>query len=170
MLAKRVGELPVGGTWIFEPKWDGFRALVFRDGDEILIQSRDEKSLNRYFPELLGKVAVLSRAAGALTVGVAGALRARWRNRRSQEWGSRLRGATASHSSGHVAGDAAVQGNPGINRVLRPALRRRSGSPWRTVPKPAQGAGIATLTPGTTDPPDTGNPRIERRVGLVPAL
>src|SRR5918994_3937386 len=53
MLAKRVGELPVGGTWIFEPKWDGFRALVFRDGDEILIQSRDEKSLNRYFPELL---------------------------------------------------------------------------------------------------------------------
>jgi ATP-dependent DNA ligase len=53
MLAKRVGELPVGGTWIFEPKWDGFRALVFRDGNEILIQSRDEKSLNRYFPELL---------------------------------------------------------------------------------------------------------------------
>jgi ATP-dependent DNA ligase len=53
MLAKRVGELPAGGAWIFEPKWDGFRALVFRDGDEILIQSRDEKSLNRYFPELL---------------------------------------------------------------------------------------------------------------------
>src|SRR6059036_1222492 len=53
MLAKRVGALPVGGTWIFEPKWDGFRALVFRDGDEVLIQSRDEKSLNRYFPELL---------------------------------------------------------------------------------------------------------------------
>jgi ATP-dependent DNA ligase len=53
MLAKRVAELPVGKTWIFEPKWDGFRALVFRDGDEILIQSRDQKSLNRYFPELL---------------------------------------------------------------------------------------------------------------------
>ena len=53
MLAKRVGELPAGGTWIFEPKWDGFRALVFRDGDEVLIQSRDGKSLNRYFPELL---------------------------------------------------------------------------------------------------------------------
>ena len=56
MLAKRVGELPVLGTWIFEPKWDGFRALVFRDGDEILIQSRDGKSLNRYFPELLEPV------------------------------------------------------------------------------------------------------------------
>lgn len=56
MLAKRVGELPVGGDWIFEPKWDGFRTLIFRDGDEILIQSRDAKSLNRYFPELLGTV------------------------------------------------------------------------------------------------------------------
>jgi len=53
MLAKRVDELPAGKDWIFEPKWDGFRALVFRDGDEILIQSRDEKPLNRYFPELL---------------------------------------------------------------------------------------------------------------------
>src|ERR1700736_2751662 len=53
MLAKRVDDLPVGGTWIFEPKWVGFRALVFRDGDEIQIQSRDEKPLNRYFPELL---------------------------------------------------------------------------------------------------------------------
>ena len=53
MLAKRVEELPAGGSWIFEPKWDGFRALVFRDRDEIEIQSRDEKPLNRYFPELL---------------------------------------------------------------------------------------------------------------------
>src|SRR5262252_298616 len=53
MLATRVSELPVDGDWVFEPKWDGFRALVFRDGSEILIQSRDEKPLNRYFPELL---------------------------------------------------------------------------------------------------------------------
>jgi ATP-dependent DNA ligase len=53
MLAKRIEELPQEGEWIFEPKWDGFRALIFRDGDEILIQSRDQKSLNRYFPELI---------------------------------------------------------------------------------------------------------------------
>src|SRR5260370_1736920 len=53
MLSRRIDELPTGGAWIFEPKWDGFRALVFRDGDEILIQSRDEKPLNRYFHELL---------------------------------------------------------------------------------------------------------------------
>jgi ATP-dependent DNA ligase len=53
MLAKRVDELPAGEGWIFEPKWDGFRALIFRDGDEVLIQSRDEKPLDRYFPDLL---------------------------------------------------------------------------------------------------------------------
>jgi ATP-dependent DNA ligase len=53
MLAKRVGELRAEGSRLFEPKWDGFRALVFRDHDEILIRSRDETPLNRYFPELI---------------------------------------------------------------------------------------------------------------------
>jgi ATP-dependent DNA ligase len=53
MLAKRIGAIPDGDSWIFEPKWDGFRALIFRDGSDIFIQSRDGKSLNRYFPELL---------------------------------------------------------------------------------------------------------------------
>ncbi|CAN5297554.1 ATP-dependent DNA ligase [soil metagenome] len=53
MLAQRVGALPEGDDWIFEPKWDGFRALVFRDGDEVFLQSRDAKPLARYYPELL---------------------------------------------------------------------------------------------------------------------
>jgi ATP-dependent DNA ligase len=53
MLSKRIGALPEGEGWIFEPKWDGFRALIFRDHDELMIQSRDEKPLNRFFPELI---------------------------------------------------------------------------------------------------------------------
>ncbi len=52
MLAKKAEKLPKGDDWLYEPKWDGFRALVFRDGDEVYIQSRDTKPLNRYFPEL----------------------------------------------------------------------------------------------------------------------
>jgi ATP-dependent DNA ligase len=52
MLAKPSDGLPDGDGWLFEPKWDGFRAIVFRDGDEVLIQSRDLKPLDRYFPEL----------------------------------------------------------------------------------------------------------------------
>ena len=54
MLAKRVSAIPAESSWSFEPKWDGFRALIFRDGDELLIQSRDTKPLNRYFPEVVG--------------------------------------------------------------------------------------------------------------------
>ena len=54
MLAKRAAGLPPGPGWIFEPKWDGFRTLIFRDGDELFIQSRDGKPLDRYFPELAG--------------------------------------------------------------------------------------------------------------------
>jgi ATP-dependent DNA ligase len=53
MLAKRIGELPTGDGFVYEPKWDGFRTLVFKDGDEVFVQSRDEKHLNRYFPELV---------------------------------------------------------------------------------------------------------------------
>jgi ATP-dependent DNA ligase len=52
MLAKAADGLPEGDGWLFEPKWDGFRAIVFRDGNESYIQSRDLKPLNRYFPEL----------------------------------------------------------------------------------------------------------------------
>jgi ATP-dependent DNA ligase len=52
MLAKPTPSIPDGDGWIYEPKWDGFRALVFRDGGEVYVQSRDLKPLNRYFPEL----------------------------------------------------------------------------------------------------------------------
>jgi ATP-dependent DNA ligase len=52
MLAKLASELPEGEGWLFEPKWDGFRAIVFRDGDHLYIQSRDLRPLDRYFPEL----------------------------------------------------------------------------------------------------------------------
>jgi ATP-dependent DNA ligase len=52
MLAKAVSVLPADDGWLFEPKWDGFRAIIFRDGDEIYTQSRDLKPLDRYFPEI----------------------------------------------------------------------------------------------------------------------
>ena len=52
MLAKVADELPLGEGYLFEPKWDGFRAIVFRKGNEVVIQSRDLRPLDRYFPEL----------------------------------------------------------------------------------------------------------------------
>ncbi|MCA1690867.1 MAG: ATP-dependent DNA ligase [Acidimicrobiales bacterium] len=53
MLAKLARELPPQEGMIYEPKWDGFRCIVFRDGDEVELGSRNEKPLTRYFPELL---------------------------------------------------------------------------------------------------------------------
>ena len=52
MLAKLATELPVGDAFLFEPKWDGFRAIVFRGGNDVFIQSRDLRPLDRYFPEV----------------------------------------------------------------------------------------------------------------------
>jgi ATP-dependent DNA ligase len=56
MLAKLADEVPEGEGWLFEPKWDGFRTLVFRDGEDVYLQSRDLKPLDRYFPELVAPV------------------------------------------------------------------------------------------------------------------
>ena len=53
MLAKLARELPVGEDLVYEPKWDGFRCIVFRDGDEVELGSRNERPLTRYFPELM---------------------------------------------------------------------------------------------------------------------
>jgi len=53
MLAKLVRELPEGEGLCYEPKWDGFRCIVFRDGEQVTLASRNEKPLDRYFPELV---------------------------------------------------------------------------------------------------------------------
>lgn len=56
MLASPAPEIPDGDGLLFEPKWDGFRCLVFRDGDEVTLQSRSGKPLNRYFPEVIANL------------------------------------------------------------------------------------------------------------------
>src|SRR5688572_20671282 len=59
MEAKLVDELPGGDGWRYEPKWDGFRCLVFRDGDAIELRSKSGKPLGRYFPEMVATVAAM---------------------------------------------------------------------------------------------------------------
>lgn len=55
-LARSATTLPEGDGWRYEPKWDGFRTLVFRDGDDVYLQSRGAKQMNRYFPEVVEQV------------------------------------------------------------------------------------------------------------------
>ena len=56
MLSRATDEIPQGEGWSYEPKWDGFRAIVFRDGDDLYVQSRNEQPLARYFPELVDRL------------------------------------------------------------------------------------------------------------------
>jgi ATP-dependent DNA ligase len=58
-LARPAKELPDGGGWRYEPKWDGFRTIVFRDGDDVQLQSRNGKPMNRYFPDVVEQVLAL---------------------------------------------------------------------------------------------------------------
>ena len=74
MLAKLARTLPEGDGWLFEPKWDGFRCIVFRDGDDIELASRNERPFTRYFPELLDPLRATLPAA----------LRRRRRDRRAR--------------------------------------------------------------------------------------
>ena len=78
MEAKPVESLPDGEGWQYEPKWDGFRCLVFRDGDAVELQSKAERPLGRYFPEVVEAVRALPAARlvvdGELIIPVGGAL------------------------------------------------------------------------------------------------
>src|SRR2546425_10236570 len=67
ILAKNAGEIPQGGDFLFEPKWGGFRAIVFRGSDHVFIQSRDLRPLGRHFPEVTA--AFLRRLPSAAVVG-----------------------------------------------------------------------------------------------------
>ena len=55
-LARSAKELPEGDEWCYEPKWDGFRTIVFRDGDDVRLQSRNGRPMNRYFPDVVEQV------------------------------------------------------------------------------------------------------------------
>jgi ATP-dependent DNA ligase len=78
MEARSVEEIPTGDEWQYEPKWDGFRCIAFRDGDQIYLQSKNGQPLARYFPDIADAVARLAAKRfvldGELVVPVRGAL------------------------------------------------------------------------------------------------
>ena len=153
MLAKAVDRLPDGDGWLFEPKWDGFRAIVFRDGDEVYTQSRDLKPLDRYFPELADP---LRRPAGTL--------HPRRRDRHRARRGARFRVASPAHPSGRVAREHAGRGVAGQLRRVGPPRAGRRGPAGGTPGRAAHAAGDRALRASSRRstsrrPPPTGRPR-----------
>jgi ATP-dependent DNA ligase len=166
MLAKAATTVPAdAGVWSYEPKWDGFRALVFRDGDDVVVQSRNGKELGRYFPELIealrDEVAPRCVLDGEVVVprDIEGRVRLDWDSlsQRIHPAESRVRmlaEQTPAHFIGFDAlatGDRSLMGEP--FRVRRDALSEViSGTRWchvtRTTEDPEQGARWLTTFEG----------------------
>src|SRR3979411_1233112 len=76
--AQPATELPEGSEWHYEPKWDGFRCLAFRDNDKVELLSKSQKPLTRYFPELVAELKSLAAKkfvlAGEIVISVGGKL------------------------------------------------------------------------------------------------
>ena len=150
MLAKLARTIPDGDGWLFEPKWDGFRCIVFRDGDDIELASRNERPFTRYFPELLEPLRAC--APGTLR------RRRRDRRRRPRGAGPRLRRPAPAHPPGRVARPPPGGRDAGVVHRLRPPRprrRRAAGAAARRAPRGA----AAGDPPDAADPPDAGQHR-----------
>ena len=129
MLAKLSHEIPDGSHWLYEPKWDGFRALVFKSGDEVYIQSRDLKPLGRYFPELevslrqhLPDRCVLD---GEVVIAIDGRLEFEAMLSRIHPAASRVQMLAQEHPSSYVAWDLLALGDEDLRALPQIERRRR---------------------------------------------
>ena len=157
MLAKLTRELPRAEGMFYEPKWDGFRCIVFRDGDEVELGSRNEKPLTRYFPELIEPLPARS----------ARPVRARRRDRDRRPLGPGLRCPLAEDPPGRVPDHPPGGDDAGLLRRLRHPRRRRSRPlrrPLRPAPSPARGGAHLGRPAGAPDPGDHRSRRGRRLV------
>jgi ATP-dependent DNA ligase len=150
MLAKPAEGFPVDAGWLFEPKWDGFRALIFRDGDETLIQSRDLKPLDRYFPELAGPLRAQLPARCILDgevviAGSDGRLDFDALLLRIHPAASRVRMLAQTSPASFVAWDLLALGDEDLRAVPQGERRRRLEAVLASATPPVH------LTPATTD-------------------
>jgi ATP-dependent DNA ligase len=150
MLAKAADALPEGDGWLYEPKWDGFRALVFRDGDEVLIQSRDLKPLDRYFPELhaplLASIPERCVLDGEVVIASDGGLDFEALLLRIHPAESRVRMLAGQSPASYVAWDLLALGDEDLRAVAQGERRARLEAALAPLATPP-----VHLTPATTD-------------------
>ncbi len=149
MLAKAVDALPTDDGWLFEPKWDGFRAIVFRDGDEVYTQSRDLKPLDRYFPEIADplRAALPDRAIvdGEVVIATDGGLDFESLLLRIHPAESRVRMLAEQTPASFVAWDLLAIGDEDLRKTPQGERRHRLEDLLGAAEPPVH------LTPATTD-------------------
>jgi len=149
MLAKASAALPDGEGWLYEPKWDGFRAIVFRDGDDVLIQSRDLKPLDRYFPELAAplRASLPERCVvdGEVVIAADGALQFEALLLRIHPAASRVKMLAGESPASFVAWDLLALDGDDLRGVPQGERRTRLETAFAAVAPPVH------LTPATRD-------------------
>jgi ATP-dependent DNA ligase len=109
MEARSVDEIPTGDGWQYEPKWDGFRCLAFRDGDKIFLQSKNGQPLARYFPDVVANVAKVPQQQfvldGELVIPVGGAFSFNELQLRLHPAASRVQKLAAAHPATYIVFD-----------------------------------------------------------------
>jgi ATP-dependent DNA ligase len=145
-LARSAKELPEGDDWCYEPKWDGFRTIVFRDGDDVRLQSRNGRPMNRYFPEVVEQVKKLAadRAVvdGEMIVVVDGTQEFDLLSQRIHPAASRVEKLSKEYPAEFVAFDLLAEGDEELLELPYSERRKRLA---KLIRKPVQ------LTPLTDD-------------------
>jgi ATP-dependent DNA ligase len=153
MEAKLVDEIPTGGNWQYEPKWDGFRCLAFRDGGKFELQSKAGQPLGRYFPEIVAALHELKARKfvldGEIVVPVGGSLSFDDLLQRIHPAESRVRKLSQSTPALYIVFDLLVN-DRGAALVEHPLAERRQGLEL-FARKYFHSAGCIHLSPATAD-------------------
>jgi ATP-dependent DNA ligase len=148
-LAKSARDLPPGDGWCYEPKWDGFRTIVFRDGDEVHLQSRNGRPMNRYFPDVVEQALALPAERfvldGEMVVTVDGVQEFDLLSQRIHPAASRVERLRKETPADLVAFDLLAEGDETLLELPYTERRSRLAA---LVTDPVE------LTPSTSDPDD----------------
>lgn len=154
MLSKAASAIPSGDGWLYDPKWDGFRSIAFRDGDDVVLGSRNEKPLTRYFPEV---VEALKRGLpdrcvvdGEIVLPVDGVLEFDVLSQRIHPADSRVKMLAATTPAQFVAFDLLALGDEDLR--ARPLRERRALLESALAGSASRSAGRVHVTPATTEP------------------
>ena len=150
-LAKSARELPTGEGWCYEPKWDGFRTIVFRDGDDVQLQSRNGRPMNRYFPDVVEQALALPADRfvldGEMVVTVDGVQEFDLLSQRIHPAASRVERLRKETPASLVAFDLLAEGDETLLELPYTERRARLA---KLVADPVE------LTPATSDPEAAG--------------
>ena len=153
MEARSVDEIPVGDDWQYEPKWDGFRCLAFRDGNKIFLQSKAGQPLARYFPDVVAAVSKLKAKKfvldGELVIPIRGAFSFDELQLRLHPAASRVQKLAAAHPAMFIVFDLLVdeKGKSLVQQPLR--IRRRALEKFARANLKSKSE--IRLSPATTD-------------------